>query len=209
MDRPYPPSELIDEYVGEPLFMPALDLEAWAAETFISESGELSNPDHEYLRTARIGFLYTNVPNSRHQRKIVATAELGPPNPSKGGKWAVAKEEYQIRQWFGDVPDFKVTMYAPDVALMSDIDFCATVEHEFYHCHVQYKDGFPRFHKDGSYFWALRGHEVEEHVGIIRRYGAPSGAGMTLEFIEAAKRAPEVGRASIAAACGTCSLRLA
>jgi hypothetical protein len=208
MNRPYPPAELLEEFEGRPLFVAAPDLEAWATETFISESGPLANPEHEYLRGARIGFLYTNVENSRHQRHITATAELGPPNPT-GGKWKVAREEYQILQWFGEVPDFRITCYAPDFAAMSDIDLCATVEHELYHCHVQYKDGFPRFKADGSYFWAMRGHDVEEHVGIVRRYGAPAGAGKTMELVEAAKQVPTVGRASIAAACGTCALRLA
>lgn len=208
MSRPYPPDEVLDEY-AKPVFVPSLEMAEWAMNTFIAEKAPLVNPDHEYLRRARIGFLWTNVPNSRHQRKVVATAELGPPNPSKGGKWAVAKEEYQIFQWFGCIPDFKITCYAPDFAVMADIDHCATVEHELYHCHVQYKDGFPRYRKDGSYFWALRGHDVEEHVGIVRRYGAAAGAGETVVLVEAARRAPEVGLANIAGACGTCLLKLA
>lgn len=51
----------------------------------------------------------------------------------------------------------------------------------------------------------IRGHDVEEFVGIVRRYGA----GDTAKFVAAAQRAPEVGHADIARACGTCILRAA
>ncbi len=175
---------VLGEY-AKPVFVPSPEMSEWAKSTFIAESGSLMNLDHKYLRTAQIGFLWTNVPNSRHQRSIVATAELGPPNPSKGGKWAVAKEEYQILQWFGGIPDFKITCYAPDFAKMPDIDLCATVEHELYHCHIQYRDGFPRYRKDGSLFWALRGHDVRRACRCssqIRRWcrrGGDCGAGQS------------------------------
>lgn len=207
MSRPIPSTEACDE-IADAFFEPAQDLATWAADTFIASGATLQNPDHEFLESAQIGFLWTNVPNARQQRTVVGMAELGPPKPGQG-KWVSALQEFQMIQWFGTVPDFKITLYAPFAASLPDIDFCALIEHELYHCHIQYKDGAPRFRKDGTPVWAIRGHDVEEHIGIVRRYGAGAGAGQAAEFVKAATQIPEVGRAVIARACGTCDLRLA
>jgi hypothetical protein len=210
MDRPKPPEELLDEFNFDPLFVPAPDLSQWARQTFIVEQAPLVNADHTHLREARIGFLWTNVANSRHQRAIVGTAELGEPRASQG-KWAKAQQEYQIRQWFGGIPDFKIIIYAPYAAEVDDVSFCSLVEHELYHC-AQAVDEFgsPKFSRTtGMPVYAMKGHDVEEFVGIVKRYGAGAAAGETTALIEAANRVPEIGAAKVAAACGTCALKLA
>ena len=90
------------------------------------------------------------------------------------------------------------------------MEWCALVEHELYHI-GQRDDGFgaPAFTKDGMPKLGIRGHDVEEFVGIVRRYGAGGGASDTAKLVDAARRAPEVGHADIARACGTCILRAA
>ena len=52
----------------------------------------------------------------------------------------------------------------------------------------------------------MRAHDVEEFVGVVRRYGASEDV---QRIIDAAKTAPEVARINIARACGTCLLKAA
>ncbi len=85
------------------------------------------------------------------------------------------------------------------------LSWCAVSEHELYHCaQARTKYGAPRFIK-GKPVFSIRGHDVEEFVGVVQRYGAV-GTGVA-DLAAAAGRAPEIGRAGVAAVCGTC-LRL-
>jgi hypothetical protein len=113
-----------------------------------------------------------------------------------------------VEEWFGAMPDFLLTFSAPAAHDMDDASFCALVEHELYHC-AQKMDqyGMPKFKEDGSPSFAIRGHDVEEFVGVVARYGAidPGVAAM----VEVAGRQPLMRAASIAGACGTCGLKAA
>lgn len=199
--RPLPPPELFD--ISGPSFVPAPELRAWAFDTFIRNGAALENPDHEHLKDAEIGFVWTSVPASRHMNQIVGQAE----QPKfQGNKWSKRRQEEQIEQWFGSLPDFLITIDASYAAQCDDVTFCALVEHELYHC-GQAKDDFggPKFNQStGLPVYAIRGHDVEEFVGVIRRYGVGAGAGQTLAFIEAAQRGPEIGQAKVSGACGSC-----
>lgn len=200
MSRPLPPEELIEDVVND-LFVPDDDLRSWIIDTFIAEGGDLTNPDHAHLREALLGVLWTNCDNSRNMRSVIGQAELMPPMAM--GKWQRARATQQVVEWFGELPDFLLTLSAPAAATMDDASFCALIEHELYHC-AQKLDryGMPAFDKEGQPVFAIRGHDVEEFVGVVARYGAQA-AGVT-EMVEAAKRRPLVGLASIAGACGTC-----
>jgi len=104
--------------------------------------------------------------------------------------------------------DFLLTFDAVYCAQASDVEWCALVEHELYHC-AQETDGFgqPKFTKDGLPKFAMKGHDVEEFVGVVRRYGAVSPEVQAL--VEAAKKAPEIAAVHVAQMCGTCLLRAA
>ncbi len=52
----------------------------------------------------------------------------------------------------------------------------------------------------------LRGHDIEEFVGVVRRYGASVEV---QEMIDAANKPAEVAHLNVARACGTCLLKLA
>lgn len=204
LKRPLPPVDMIDDTSIR--FEPAPDLLEWARATFINDTAELLNEDHAHLRCATIGALWTNVPNGRHGRRIVGQAEMGLP---PAGKWQRARIELQLQQWFDYVPDFVLTFDAEYASTCSDAEFCALVEHELYHC-GQERDAFgaPKFRKmSGLPAFTLRGHDVEEFVGVVRRYGADA-AGIRA-IVDAANRPPEIARAQIAHACGTCQLRVA
>jgi hypothetical protein len=200
MSRPLPPEELIEDIVND-LFVPDDDLRSWIIDTFIAETGRLANADHAHLREAFLGVLWTNCDNSRNMRSVIGQAELMPPMAM--GKWQRARATQQVVEWFGELPDFLLTFSAPAAATMDDASFCALIEHELYHC-AQKLDryGMPAFNKEGQPVFAIRGHDVEEFVGVVERYGAQA-AGVT-DMVEAAKRGPLVGMASIAGACGTC-----
>ncbi len=56
---------------------------------------------------------------------------------------------------------------------------------------------------------AMRGHDVEEFIGVVRRYGVGESTGALARIVSAANSAPEVGVAGISQACGTCLARVA
>ena len=202
--RPMPPQELMEDQ-GD-TFAPADDLRAWIIDTFIAEDGDIANEDHTHLANAELGVLWTTCTNAKAMRTVIGQAELMPPMAM--GKWQRARAIQQIEEWFGAVPDFLITFYAPAAATMDDASFCALVEHELYHC-AQARDvyGMPKFNRDGAPVFAMRGHDVEEFVGVVARYGAAATG--VAEMVEAANRRPTVALADIAGVCGTCLLKAA
>lgn len=207
--RPYPPEDLatLSEIEMMDRFVPSPDLAEWIEQTFLDEESDMFNADHAHLRDAAIGVLWTNCDNSRNMRSIIGQAELMPPMAM--GKWQRARAIQQVEEWFGAMPDFLLTFSAPAAHGMDDASFCALVEHELYHC-AQKLDryGMPAFNKEtGAPIFAMRGHDVEEFVGVVARYGADA-SGVTA-LVNAAKAGPIIGRATIAGACGTCSLKVA
>lgn len=209
--RPQPPEELWEPASEEPgtgLFVPDLELGAWARETFIDGGGSLVNYEHSHLVDAKVGFLWTNIVNNKDQVQIVGTAEIAVP---PGGKvWHKGRTAQQLLTWFAEIPDFLITLYAPYASEADDATFCATVEHELLHCAVQLdKYGEKRFDRlTNAPIWGMRAHDVEEFVSIVERYGPGAAAGKTMQLVEAANRTPLIARADIARACGTC-LRMA
>lgn len=201
--RPLPPLELREAAPRGGFFVPAPELEKWIRKNFIEEDGPLFREEHRHLQTAFIGCLWTNVTLRQKQRGVAATAEM--PSP-QGNKWAQERAKQQMRQWFGIVPDFVLTFYAPENAEREDDAFCALVRHELLHC-GQELDEFecPKFKKDGSPRFAIVGHEVEEFPAVIEDFGVYCGAGRSVAFVEAAKKAPRISEVKLAAACGTCA----
>jgi hypothetical protein len=205
MDRPRPPDIIFDD-ASAPVFISAPDLVDWAIKTFIDSGAPLYNDDHRHLNFATLGALWTNVPNGRAGRRVIGQCEMGLPPLAK---WGRARMERQLLDWFGQVPDFVLTFDAYYAAECGDAEFMALVEHELYHA-AQAKDEFgaPRFNaKTGRPIFTMRGHDVEEFVGVVRRYG--SDAAGVREMVDAANAGPEIARVSIAQACGTCRLRVA
>jgi hypothetical protein len=204
LKRPAPPAAMLDpESFDAPTFAPAPELETWLRSTFIEEGAPLRNDDHFHLRFAHIGVLWTLVENARHGRRVVGQAERG--EPAAMGKWARARAELQIAQWFGDIPDFILTFDASYASNCSDAQWCAIVEHELSHCGVE-RDmyGAPKFKKStGLPSFTLVAHDVEEFVGVVGRYGA-AAAGVQA-MIEAAALGPTIAAADIDFACGNCA----
>lgn len=197
--RPMPPADLLSDVRER--FEPAPDLRDWIEDMFLAEDGELSNSDHAHLADAELGVLWTNCPNSRAMRIVIGQAEIMPPMAM--GKWQRSRATTQVEEWFGVLPDFLLTFFAPAAATMDDASFCALVEHELYHC-GQDRDqyGAPKFTRDGAPKFAIRGHDVEEFVGVVARYGAIDPA--VSAMVAVANARPSIAAANIAGACGTC-----
>lgn len=202
---PWPPSGLRSIAAGgvaDHRFEPGLELRDWALDSFVREGAALENPDHAHLREANIGMVWTNRPNTRHGRTVLGQAELCPTMVS-AGQWVKGRLEFQLAEWFGSVPDFLVTVFAPYAAECSATTFCALIEHELYHCGQRLDEyGMPKFHKDGTPVYAMRGHDVEEFVGVVRRYGTAESH--TRELVLAGAKNPEIGLAAINGWCGNC-----
>lgn len=202
--RPRPPEAMAQFQLDAPRFLPAPDLLEWMIGTFVDPAAPLANEDHLHLNAAIIGVLWTNTQNSRHGRRIIGQAEFKPPGGTMG-KWQRERARWQLHQWFnGQDLDFLLTFDAHYALEASDREFCALVEHELYHC-GQAKDEFdgPKFHEStGLPVFAMRGHDVEEFVGVVRRYGAITSD--VQAFVEAAMDGPEIERVRLDLACGTC-----
>lgn len=205
--RPTPPDTLFGESSWFKPIAPADSVAEWVDETILREGSPLFNPDHTHLTFADIAYLWAATANTKHMRRVVGQCEEV---AIRAGGWQRARQEQQFHEWFGRVPQFLITFDAHYARECSDLQWCALVEHELYHVGHRLDDfGQPAFTKDGLPKIGLRGHDVEEFVGIVRRYGVGGAAGDTAKLIDAAKRAPEIGGVSIAHACGTCILRAA
>ncbi len=198
--RPCPPADLLESPLG--FFRPALDLEAWARDTFIDERGPLHNPTHAHLADARVAFLWATVEYRRQGRQILGQAQILPPS---GSPWSAGRSCQQIEEWFGGMPDFMITLDARACDNLDDPSFCALVEHELCHC-GQARDQFggPKFDREGRPAFAVLGHDIEEFTDIVRRYGAAAAGAEVVRFVQAASAPPEIGAAHVSIACGTC-----
>jgi len=216
MNRPYPPIQDNDceENIGYANtqgllhFEPANeDLWPWIVETFLDPASKLYNKDHDHIicfRPPKISFLWAYTKCEMKGREVMGTTEQVMINV---GGWKRDRQELQLINWFGDVPKFIITLDARKCQVMDDTDFCALVEHELYHVgHKINKDTNTfEYNSMGEPKLYLRGHDVEEFHGVVRRYGASEDV---KEMARYANSKPEIGRASIAQACGTCLLRV-
>lgn len=202
--RPMPPLNFVEEFRPYIALIPAEGIGDWVNENIIDMGGYLHNPDHFHLMDADVQFMWASNGFTKKGRTILGQAEEV---AMRAGGWQKARMEQQMHQWFGHKPDYIITLAADFCSQCTDLEFCALVEHELYHI-AQATDEFgsPKFNKEGQPVLTMRGHDVEEFVGVVRRYGASTEV---QELIDAASKPVEVARLNIARACGTCLLKLA
>lgn len=206
-DRPMPPASMLElsEFADIGMRLtPATEVWAWISEQVLADTGSIHNPDHAHLIDADIGLLWASSSFAKQGRVIVGQAEQ---LMFRAGGWQKARQEQQMLDWFGRVPAFLITLAADYCAQCTDAEFCALVEHELYHI-AQAQDAFgaPKFTQEGLPKLQMRAHDVEEFVGVVRRYGASQEV---RALVEAASQPPEVAKINIARACGTCLLKSA
>jgi len=208
LSRPRPPPDLltVDGLMRE-RFVPDPALLDWVRTCYLTEHGPLYDPVHSHLDQAKIGVLWTNVANSRQMRRIVGQAELVKHMSARNGTWTKARSDQQLSEWFGDeLPDFVLTFDAVYADQAEDAQFCALVDHELCHAAQEIDEfGSPRFDRiTGLPKFAMRGHDVEEFVSVVRRFGIEAAGQSAVDFVIAAAARPEVAQAKLAEACGTC-----
>lgn len=207
MNRPRPPASLVElselNDFGIRL-SPAPEVWEWLQAEILANTGSIHNEDHAHLLNADIRVMWASSSFEKQGRTVLGQAEQV---AFRAGGWQKARMEQQMRDWFGEVPAFIITLAADYCSQCSDTDFCALVEHELYHI-AQAKDqyGAPKFTQEGLPKLEMRGHDVEEFVGVVRRYGASTDA---QALVDAANKPAEVGNLNIARACGTCLLKSA
>ncbi|WP_462402273.1 putative metallopeptidase [Pseudomonas sp. Marseille-QA0332] len=202
MSRPIPPPHLLDQVFLT--LCPAPEVWDWVNAEILADVGSLRNPDHAHLLDANVQVLWASQSFAKQGRTVLGQAERV---MHRAGGWQKARQEQQMREWFGEEPQFLITLAADYCAQCTDAEFCALVEHELYHI-AQATDqyGAPKFTQDGMPKLEMRGHDVEEFIGVVRRYGASNDV---QQLIDAASRPPEVAKINIARACGTCLLKSA
>ena len=183
---------------------PASEVWEWLQAEILTNTGSIHNNDHAHLLDAGIRIMWASSSFEKQGRTVLGQAEQV---AFRAGGWQKARMEQQMRDWFGEVPAFIITLAADYCAQCSDTDFCALIEHELYHIAQDTNQyGEPAFTKEGVPKLKLRGHDVEEFVGVVRRYGASPDV---QALVDAANSPAEVGKLNIARACGTCLLKSA
>ncbi|MBK1979120.1 hypothetical protein JE034_09645 [Achromobacter xylosoxidans] len=181
------------------MLAPAPELLEWTERTMFAADGPLHNPDHTHLVDADLAFLWASTGFQKAGRTVLGQAEQV---TFRAGGWQKARQEQQMIEWFGRVPAFLITLAADYCATCSDAEFCALVEHELYHIgHAPDPYGAPAFDKAGRPKLRIVGHDVEEFVGVVARYGPSADVG---RLVAAVGAAPAVPRLDIARACGCC-----
>lgn len=198
--RPQPSVEwLARAEVAGGLFAPAPELLEWVERVILAAGGPLHNPDHAHLVDADLEFLWASSGFQKAGRVVLGQAEQV---MFRVGGWQKARQEQQMIEWFGRVPAFLITLAADYCATCSDAEFCALVEHELYHIgHASDAYGAPAFDKQGRPKLRMVGHDVEEFVGVVARYGPSTDV---QRLVAVAGAAPSVLRLDIARACGCC-----
>ncbi|MDN8167616.1 putative metallopeptidase [Acinetobacter baumannii] len=206
--RPFPPQELIDKADEEEAIRlaPAPDLMNWVIANFLTIGGPLYNPDHDHIaelihdNEEFLAFAWASSAYTRAKRMVLGQCEKV---MFQQGGWKKARQEQQMRDWFGFVPVYLITIDASFCEKANDSEFCALLEHELYHIGVErdldgeiiYSDhtGLPKHY--------LAGHDVEEFIGVVKRWGANENV---KRLIEVAKNPPFVSDLDISKCCGNC-----
>lgn len=206
--RPFPQPDFIDQAEEEEAIrlIPAPDLKKWVVANFLTLGGPLHNPDHDHIAELLhdnkqfLDFAWASSAYTRAKRMVLGQCEKV---MFQQGGWKKARQEQQMRDWFGFVPTYLITIDATFCDKANDSEFCALLEHELYHIGVE-RDG------DGEIIYSdhtglpkhyLAGHDVEEFIGVVKRWGANENV---KRLIEVAKNPPFVSDLDISKCCGNC-----
>ncbi|WP_151817167.1 putative metallopeptidase [Acinetobacter oleivorans] len=206
--RPFPPTDFIDQAEEEEAIrlIPAPDLKKWVITNFLTLGGPLHNPDHDHIAELLhdneefLACAWASSACVAKKRMVLGQCEKVMFNQ---GGWKKARQEQQMRDWFGYVPVYLITIDASYCDQATDRDFCALIEHELYHIGVERDgDGEPLYSDmTGLPKHYLAGHDVEEFVGVVKRYGPSKNV---KRLIEVAKNPPFVSDLDISRCCGNC-----
>ncbi|WP_445405981.1 putative metallopeptidase [Acinetobacter pittii] len=206
--RPFPPTDFIDQADEEEAIriIPAPDLKKWVISNYLKIGGPLHNPDHDHIAELLhdneefLACAWASSACVAKKRMVLGQCEKVMFNQ---GGWKKARQEQQMRDWFGYVPVYLITIDASYCDQATDRDFCALIEHELYHIGVERDEDGEALYSEmtGLPKHYLAGHDVEEFIGVTKRWGADESV---KRLVEVAKQAPFVSDVNISKCCGTC-----
>lgn len=206
--RPFPPTEFIAQAEEEEVIrlIPAVDLKEWVIANWLTVGGHLHNPDHDHIAELLhddetfLAFAWASSAAVAKKRMVLGQCEKVMFNQ---GGWKKARQEQQMRDWYGFVPQYLITVDASFCEQATDHDFCALIEHELYHIGVERDEDGEAIYSEmtGLPKHYLADHDVEEFYGVVRRWGASENV---KRLVEIAKNPPFVSDFNVSACCGTC-----
>lgn len=145
MSRPIPPADLLES--PWLILRPAPEVWEWIQREILDTTGSIHNEEHAHLIDASVGVMWASSSFAKKGRSVLGQAEQ---LMIRAGGWQKARQEQQLRDWFGEEPEFLITLAADYCAQCSEAEFCALVEHELYHI-AQATDqyGAPKFTREG------------------------------------------------------------
>ena len=205
--RPFPPQTLIEQAEEQEaiLLAPAPELKQWVTDNWLTLGGGFHNPDHDHIaellhdNESFLAFAWASSACTVKKRMVLGQCEKV---MFQQGGWKKARQEQQMRDWFGFVPQYLITVDGLYSEQASDRDFCRLIEHELYHIGVERVDGEIIYSDStGLPKHYLAGHDVEVFFGETKIWGADDNV---KRLVEIEKNAPFVSESSIASCCGTC-----
>lgn len=211
--RPFPPLHFLDQTKIdlasgiEPTveITPAPELLDWVKNTFLKMGSPLYNTEHNHIAELLdaddefLAFAWATAPaknkNSFHIGQCERVA-------FRAGGWQKARQEQQMREWFGFTPTYLITLDAQFCETATDREFCALVDHELCHIGVERDaEGEMMYSQNtGLPKHQLVNHDVEEFFDTVRRWGANRD---TKRLANIANTAPFVPDAEVERGCGT------
>lgn len=214
--RPFPPLDFLDETKEQlangmepPIKLaPAPELKDWVVKSFLDTNSPLYNPDHDHITEMLeaddtfLAFAWATSSFKSKQMMILGQCEKVMFNV---GGWRKARQEQQMREWFGFIPTYLITLDASFCENATDRNFCALIEHELYHIGVQRGD-------DGEVIYSIQtglpkhylaSHDVEEFFGVVKRWGASESV---KRLVKIAQNPPFVPDLDVSKCCGTCAI---
>ena len=206
--RPFPPTDFMDQAEEEEAIrlIPAPDLKKWVVANYLTIGGPLYNPEHDHIpellhdNEEFLAFAWASSAYKSKQAMVLGQCEKVMFNV---GGWRKARQEQQMRDWFGFVPTYLITVDASFCERANDTEFCYLLEHELYHIGVMRDEDGEIVYSDSSGLpkHYLAGHDVEEFIGVVKRYGPSKNV---KRLIEVAKNPPFVSNLDISKCCGNC-----
>lgn len=204
--RPMPTSD-VGKFETFPInIVPAFDIPLWIKKTILNSDSKVFNNDHYHLTDyldGQIVFMWAAGGFTKQMKSVIGQTEQV---MFRASGFQRMRQEQQLMEWFGaELPEFIITLDGSYCAQCSDFEFMALIDHELSHIgHALDEFGSPKFHRDnGLPVLAMRGHDVEEFIGVVRRYGVPKDSNLE-KMISVANSKPEIAKVDIAQACGTC-----
>lgn len=102
--RPIPP-----ECFADPLnhrYLPAPEVLKWARAEILTDGGQLYNEDHAHMEYADVQFLWAPSSFQKQGRTVLGQCEEV---TFRGGPWQKGRQQQQMADWFGAVPDYLIT----------------------------------------------------------------------------------------------------